>query len=298
VNRRSGNLLAIALVFITLAALLLLASSLSTVEFSAGKELPVSNLAPEMNLGQQNNGPFDSFMNIFRIMMIIAWVLLPIYAIYLILSKEARKRLLHDLLIIIPLVLLLYFFSNNISKQMTGIVPSLDTSIQSPQEGESQQAAPLPEFQPPPAWVTTVASLVLWSATVVAISLALWNVWRHRRQKKLEPLKQIGRQAQEAIDQLEAGGDLREIIQRCYRQMIIVLRDYRLIHRDQDMTPHEFEQMLEHHGLPREPIRQLTELFERVRYGAYSPDRSEEHIAISSLSAIVRACQSSTSRPG
>jgi hypothetical protein len=80
--------------------------------------------------------------------------------------------------------------------------------------------------------------------------------------------------------------------------MIIVLRDYRLIHRDQDMTPHEFEQMLEHHGLPREPIRQLTELFERVRYGAYSPDRSEEHIAISSLSAIVRACQSSTSRPG
>jgi hypothetical protein len=77
--------------------------------------------------------------------------------------------------------------------------------------------------------------------------------------------------------------------------MIHALETYRNIHRDRYMTPHEFEAYLEGRGLPREPVRQLTALFEQVRYGGVRPGRADERTAISSLEAIVAACQKSVS---
>ena len=59
------------------------------------------------------------------------------------------------------------------------------------------------------------------------------------------------------------------------------------------MTPHEFERILQERGLPRGPVHDLTQLFEQVRYGGYNPGRQEERVAVSSLSAIVTACQRS-----
>lgn len=287
----------ILIALIVLTGLFLLASSLSSIRFSEGKLLPASSLAPGF---RQGNDPSDSvsvFLKVFRVVMIIMWILLPIYVIYLLLSKEARKRLLRDIAMILPFMVLLYFLSSNVAKQKGDQTLLGNFGLEAAKEGASQEVPPLPVFQPPPAWVTTVTTIILATATVIAVAAIVYTIWRRTRKKEDEPLRRIEQQAQEAIDLLEAGGDLRDVILRCYLQMIIALRDYRMIDRERDMTPHEFEQLLEKRGLPKEPVRQLTELFEHVRYGAYNPGRDEERAAIASLSAIVSACQRYAARP-
>jgi hypothetical protein len=125
---------------------------------------------------------------------------------------------------------------------------------------------------------------------------AVFLVWRRSRRKEETPLFRIEREARSAIQSIEAGGDLREVIVRCYLQMIDALREYRAINRDQAMTPQEFQHLLENKGMPGEPVRNLTNLFERVRYGAHSPGEQEERVAIDSLSAIIRACERTSKR--
>ena len=297
VKNLPSNTWTILLAVIALAALTLLAASLSTLRFAEGKPLPVNNLAPNLTQSGDSSDLMRHFLVVFRVMMIFMWILLPFYIIYLIISKEARKKLLRDIALFLPILVLLYFLSNSLSGQKAAQDLAGKFGMDTPKEGESQkEASPLPEFQPPPPWVTTVASLILATATVILVFAIVWIIWRRARRKEDEPLRRIEIQAREAIDSLEAGGDLREVILRCYMQMIIALRDYRLINREQNMTPHEFEQLLERRGLPNEPVRQLTELFERVRYGAHSPGRQEESVAIASLSAIVSACQRSAFR--
>ena len=55
------------------------------------------------------------------------------------------------------------------------------------------------------------------------------------------------------------------------------------------MTPREFESSLIKMVMPEEPVRQLTRLFEAVRYGAKRLDQSAEQQAVSSLESIIRA---------
>ncbi len=294
-NRPNSRTWTIIIAVVALAALLLLASSLNELSFAEGTPLPVENMAPDLGASNDTTqGLTDTLIKIFRVAMIVAWVLLPFYVIYLIISKEARKKFLRDMAMIIPLLLLLYFFSESITNR-----PGEETELaeqfglQSAQEQQfAQSNVEMPVFSAPPAWVTTVASIILASLVVLIVFLVVMVIWRRTRRMYYQPRRRIAQQAQAAIDSIEAGGDLREVIQRCYQQMLVALSQYRLINREQYMTPHEFEELLERHGMPREPVRQLTDLFERVRYGEEKPGRQEERAAIASLSAIVSACQS------
>jgi len=117
----------------------------------------------------------------------------------------------------------------------------------------------------------------------------LRRVWLMRRSKM--NLGKIAQQAQQALDALQSGGDLRDTVIRCYYEMSRVLRIQRGIQRTKDMTPREFESTLETVGLPAEAVHQLTRLFETVRYGAQNIGENEEQQAIASLTAIVAACE-------
>lgn len=277
---------------IVVLALLALATSISSLTLKEGRPLPLGNMAPDLSGGGSDSGWISGILAVFRVVMIIFWVLLPVYLVYLIISKEARRRLLRDLLIMLPILAFLYLISNNISNR------NMDLNLEGrfggqTEEGQVEQleAPPLPEFQPPPAWVGTAASLVL--ATVVVLMLAgvVYFIWRRSRIREGAPLYRIETRAREAILSIEAGGDLSEVIQRCYLQMVEAIRETMSIYRSRDMTPHEFELVLEQRGLPREPVHQLTLLFEQVRYGGVRPGRADERAAIASLTAIVNACQ-------
>lgn len=291
-NKLSPRTWTILLAVVVLTALLLLSASLNSLELAEGKPLPTNRMAPPLVEPGDTDDLMGNFLAVIRVLMIVFWALVPFYVIYLIISKQARKRFIRDMLSILPFLLLLYFLTNNDRAQdqvdeLSGRF-GLDSS-ESDLIGEA--APPLPEFQPPPDWVTTVISLTLAVIFTVIVIGIVYAIWRRTRERKKEPLLRIEQEAQDAIDAIEAGGDLREVIQRCYFQMIEALREYRNIQRNRDVTPHEFELMLQRRGLPSVPIHQLTSLFEEVRYGGHQPGRQEERLAISSLSAIVTACQ-------
>jgi hypothetical protein len=59
------------------------------------------------------------------------------------------------------------------------------------------------------------------------------------------------------------------------------------IERKDSMTVREFENLLEVAGVPYDPVHQLTQLFEAVRYGHWQPNPIDEEKAIHCLEAIV-----------
>jgi hypothetical protein len=99
-------------------------------------------------------------------------------------------------------------------------------------------------------------------------------------------------EAEDAVNALEAGVDLRNVIVRCYLQMSRLLQEEQGIERSYDMTAREFEDWLEYKGFPTTPVHQLTCLFEKVRYGKGQMSDNNENKAIESLNEIIQFCRS------
>jgi hypothetical protein len=66
------------------------------------------------------------------------------------------------------------------------------------------------------------------------------------------------------------------------------LQKERGIEMEQTMTARDFESLLEARGIPRDPVHQLTQLFEGARYGHRQPGPDEEQKAFDCLNAIVQ----------
>jgi hypothetical protein len=299
VNKITPRTRALIFAGVTLLALVLLSASLNSLEMSSGQPLAAPQMAPPLYDPNITSEGMRWVMAFFRLIMILGWIVLPLYIIMLFISKEERKRFLRNLLFFIPLLIALYFVLNR-RPGRNSLKDSGQGMLGNPGFDAAKTQVPLPEYTPPPNWVTTFATVAIAlviALIVLGIFYALWRQSRNRRQMK-EPLKLVEKEAQVALDAITAGGDLREAVVRCYLQMIEALREYRGINRDQDMTPHEFELILGRRGMPGEPIHQLTRLFEEVRYGTLKPARKDEQVAIASLSAIISACQRASERQG
>jgi hypothetical protein len=135
-----------------------------------------------------------------------------------------------------------------------------------------------------PDWLAFVFSLLF----IVVVFLIAWGIWR-LRQRPSRARQLVVREAQTALGELQAGGDLGNVILRCYYEMNQVVDRRRGIRRKEGMTPREFEGHLISLGFPREPVEGLTRLFELVRYGARDPDQRAERQAMDCLEAIVQA---------
>jgi hypothetical protein len=145
-------------------------------------------------------------------------------------------------------------------------------------------------FTPPSGWVVLAASFGVALLLVTAVAGLGYYLWLNFRPLD-PPLVELAREAQSAVDSLRSGGRLYDIVIRCYHEMSRTLSESRGIKRQDAMTPREFESYLAAMGLPQEPIRGLTRLFEEARYGAKEPGPEEEEQAIASLTAIVEACE-------
>jgi hypothetical protein len=94
-------------------------------------------------------------------------------------------------------------------------------------------------------------------------------------------------EAEAARQALLAGENLANVILNCYRRMSQALREHQGLVRDEAMTTGEFERLLVAQGVPRDPVHQLTQLFEAVRYGRWQPGAGDEQRALDSLNAIL-----------
>jgi hypothetical protein len=143
----------------------------------------------------------------------------------------------------------------------------------------------------PPEAMMWLASVLVALAVVGFLALAIWLGWRIRRQRD-NTLELIAEDVQSALEELHSGGDLRNVVIRCYSDMVQALQEKRGVHRNSALTPREFEDTLKSLGFPTEPVHRLTSLFEAVRYGHKPITRREELVAIDSLTAILDVCRS------
>jgi hypothetical protein len=135
-----------------------------------------------------------------------------------------------------------------------------------------------------PEWFAFLASFLL----VVLLGGILWRAWQRWRRPQKDTLELLVQEARNAHRALQSGEDFHNVILRCYFEMSQTLDRQRGIRREESMTAREFQRRLIDLGLPKEPVGQLTSLFEAVRYGAKEPGEQAERQAIDCLEAIVQ----------
>ena len=112
-----------------------------------------------------------------------------------------------------------------------------------------------------------------------------------RHPKSENALEDFAQEAQNAIEALNLGGDLKVTVIHCYREMTRIVKQQKGIERETTMTVREFEDYLVTSGLPKNAIQTLSRLFEQARYGGTSEDAHQETLAVSCLTDIVDACK-------
>lgn len=275
-----------------LIALTLLAASLPQFHFDPDQSLKINlrlNKLPLLSTGSGGSGLLGEAVGYFYIAL---WIMLGISMVYLLLSPEARKRFLRDLLRTLPAIILLLVLMNLIQKNAQKGSEVQINIAPGAQEAYPMAATPEPTFDANPG--STVVLIASLAVAIVLIGLVAWAVyvfWR-RSHPPVSSLSKIARQAASALDAISAGGDLRSTIIRCYLEMSRALSEEHNIHREIHMTPREFESQLAKYALPTTSVHMLTRLFEDARYSPLPLGQTEEHQAITSLTEILEACRS------
>jgi hypothetical protein len=269
-------------------ALMLLAAGLSGIELRPGQPYLLTGLLQLLQAfrGEERREVPGAGLGSSRVpLTLVVWLLLPILIGFLLVSRRAWRDLLKRILSGFVLVIAFYVVMRALTDAY-GLGANPESSANGTAPATPAGGLPaLPAFVAnPPQWAVILVSLLL--ATLVFGGL--WLLWRHAPRQE-DPLTMLAEEAQEALEELRAGGDLKDTVMRCYVEMSGILSSRRGLVRDTSMTPREFEQRLAAAGLRDEHIRELTLLFERVRYGAKHPGEREEHEAMACLTAIVQA---------
>ena len=273
------RLWAIVLGGLAVAAIMLLSTGLSSLELQPGKPLQLgfgspAGVPPAL---PANQTVLEIFRTLWRVIAVVAIILLPVSIIQFIVSPNARRRIIQNVLRTLAFLLLYYLLAFGLSQSINSL--SEDGAQGAPNAADLSPV----EFTPPSDTVVTSISVVV----AILITLLAWLVWRRIR-PRTGARQQLAQQAQTAIDELRSGNDLKNTVIRCYYEMSQTLSRHKGIHRQRDMTAREFELRLADAGLPLEHIHRLTRLFEVARYSARPPGAPEEHEAISCLTAIVQ----------
>jgi hypothetical protein len=278
-----------ALIFsgIAIVAIVVLAAGLSGVRLQPGQPFSFAGFTQEERgwSGLQFGGQILLFL--LRVFFLVVWLLMPLAIIYLIISPKARRRVLREFLMMLPLFILLYL--------LLRAGPTLLNREGQPAGSQAlpAPAAAPPAFEPittPPGWLVFVMSLGLALFIVAPLVVAIYFLWRRGR-RRASGLERLAQEAEEAIAAIHAGANLRDAVIRCYVEMARIVREQRGIRRDSAETVGEFAAYLEEAGLPGEDVQRLTRLFENVRYGAKPTGEDEERQAVTALAAIASACR-------
>ncbi len=272
---------------VLLFGLLLLAASLSNVELSPGQTYNLSSLLGDRGTPAVSTSGSGSDVagrpSVF--IKILFWAGVVVAIIYAFVSPQYRQRVLGAVIAIAIFLLLRTVIGQRLAKLQKMTVGEASVG------GDLSSTPSLPE---PPAFVTNPPDWIIWVvAGAVAFLLVMLGiyVWRLGRQKKVEPDRQFlfVQEAAQALQELDAGGNLKDVVLRCYLQMEGVMRQSQNMQRQQSMTPREFEEHLVKAGFSDDHIGRLVRLFEEVRYGERPSDVRAEREARDCLTAIVAA---------
>ncbi|HOV48457.1 MAG TPA: DUF4129 domain-containing protein [Anaerolineae bacterium] len=268
-----------------LAALLVLAGGLRALTLTSGRPLALDFSWLLRFDTYEGELRAEWLLVAVRLLVLIALVLAPLALIVALVDRRLRRRVLRGMVSVGMLLLLARAIQN------AGRPPF------EPQEPPVEESA-IPQadalagdtFSAPAGWVVWSVSGGIALLAIAVVGGGLWLLWR-RHQPQPAPLELLAQEAGVALEALREGGDLRNIIIRCYAEMERVVATTRGVQRQDAMTAREFELQLQRLGLPQAPVRELVQLFEAARYGRRAPGELDEQRAIASLSAIVAACR-------
>ncbi len=269
---------------VALAALLLLAAGMGGLRFEPGQDINLlALLLGDGRLPTVPPSPAISGRMDFQPWMRVAfWLMLAFTLAYAIVSPQARKRLFMTLIFVLLILFIAERYRDRLQEQPLE-VPAIEGIEALPAVAAPAIPEPPPFVTDPPVWLTWAVNVVV----ALAFFFLLWYLWQRLRPKP-DPQSLLVEEAASALAELEAGGDLRDVVLRCYVQMSAVLKESHRVERRQAMTPREFEGHLAAAGLGDEHIHRLTRLFEGVRYGAQSSTGKTAQEASDCLQAIVQ----------
>ena len=291
-ERSRQNLVAILFLIAAIAVILLFASGLSSLQLRPGGSLNVFAALTDMmspaevetpsatELDAQGEGlPVLGFARAFF------WILLFLALVYAFVSPQFRKQVIRTAIFVAVMIYAL----NRLRETLTPKEPEETPVGLAEQPPPGAYANALPD---PPPIVTSTPDWIVWTITILFalfLVLLIWFLWRRLRPhaEEEDAQAQVAQQAGAALSELEQGGDLREVILRCYAQMSNVLYEKSNVTRHSAMTPRDFEEHLAHLGFGDQHISRLTRLFEAARYSTGVPGPAAEAEAMDCLSAIV-----------
>jgi len=265
--------------------IIILAASLSNLEFSSGQNLLYDINEPGF---PKNFLEYSDMLVSFFLSSIV--ILIPLAIILLVYSTEAReilKRNLKGTFIFLAFLLLARYFGmkfggKGISNGLTTGDSTAPNSIDISQSlrgniGEIEPYTP-PDFA---GWQGYIIGLIIF----ILLGLLIFFLWDRNRSKG----KDLGIIASETIEEIRAGRRWEDAVIECYSQMSIAVSKKRKLDRKKSMTPNEFAQILISTGLPEKPVLALTRLFEKARYSPRSSQSNETNEAIQCLTQIKQA---------
>lgn len=277
----------ITLAALALVGLVILASGIATLDLRSS---PLY-LLPEVDRVTRMPAPVevpDETSNYLAILSLVFLVILPISLLYLLISPEARRRFLLQLIQAGVIVLFVYLLSQNLGKLFSRFNLGFSNNLKDELESGGLEVRFLEPFKPQsPVWLTELLSFGL-AVGFVYFLFWLWRRLQRSEDRLLTPAEKLVQSAQSALRRIDAGQNLRDVVLRCYYEMTQTVAEKRHLTRPENVTPHEFINSLEGIGLPAEQVRRLTDLFEMVRYGHKIPGTTERVEAVACLNAIVK----------
>ncbi|MBN1956096.1 MAG: DUF4129 domain-containing protein [Anaerolineae bacterium] len=281
-----NRLWALAFLAAAVVATILLAAGLSDFTLRVGRSLPVATETEPLLPGSGIPPGSTLFEKLFVALLLMVQLLIPFAIVYVILSPQARKQVIKSLGVLMWLIAIYVILSRQHHLRLPEAqLPQITLPTNSP-GGES----PLDIVVDPPQWLVIASAAGL--ALLVSAAVVGFGQLLLRRRRFASPLEQLAGEAQDALEALQAGENLRDVVLRCYYEMLRISSEQRGLQREKTTTPREFERYLVEAGMPGEQVQQLTRLFESVRYGAKTPDKLQEQQAVTCLTAIVEACRS------
>jgi Domain of unknown function (DUF4129) len=279
--------LVLLLAVLALGALTVLSVSLRSVSFKDAQPIGWEDASPLDGGGvgggirRINAVPIKLQIGLFISLIILAGL------VSLLVSAEARKRFLR----LIFRLAITYWVLSYVLKEYPDILTifSPDALNEAAPPGTGQTVAIPPAIFTPPQQ-TPLLSYVIGVLVVLVSVLSIWWLWKKMNPRKPNTLSNIAKIARASLRDLSAGGDSTDVILKCYARMSDVVSDRKNIQRGLAVTPTEFAVNLERSGLPGSAVKNLTRLFESVRYGSNKVGPKEINEAVACLTAILHYC--------
>ena len=225
-----------------------------------------------------------------RGLLTLALVVYPIYILISLMTRHGRKRLARDLAILFLLIVFLLWYNQNGEKFLAGL--SRPAAAVVTQQLDEAEKFPLAVFDPAtPRWIPV--ALLTGGALLLAalVGSIVWRLYsegeRGGSASPVNPHKQIAAEAEQAVQAIQAGAEVKDVVLRTYYNLERILDEQHGMQRQQAVTPSEFAEALGQYGLPKGAVAELTHLFEEVRYGEVKTDVVMQQRALTAFNAIV-----------